>query len=193
MSRSVFEKRDLEYVRALCIASFWLSDASRIFSSDAIRRAADMRLHRSFHHITNRSLDSIMVNSRTEERERERQSSIVQGDRLKFLAGVGGRAEISTLSQVDRQVQTAPEIELVDRTRLWYLLFTCDQHLSILHNREPLLRGDKEITVNWEAYLDRPSRQDSDIRILSRFHCCSSWGKREIPLARSRRWAFLSH
>ncbi|KAF7590661.1 hypothetical protein BBP40_002553 [Aspergillus hancockii] len=44
----MFEKRDVEYVRALCIASFWLADASRIFSSDAIRRAADMRLHRSF-------------------------------------------------------------------------------------------------------------------------------------------------
>ncbi|OKL63179.1 hypothetical protein UA08_01370 [Talaromyces atroroseus] len=45
VSRSMFEKRDINYIRALCISSFWLADASRILSSDAIRRAADVRLH----------------------------------------------------------------------------------------------------------------------------------------------------
>lgn len=48
VSQSTFEKRDVEYIRALCICSFWLADASRILSSDAIRRAADLRLHRTF-------------------------------------------------------------------------------------------------------------------------------------------------
>ncbi|KAF3759930.1 hypothetical protein M406DRAFT_270053 [Cryphonectria parasitica EP155] len=49
VSTSLFEKRDLEYIRALCIGSFWLLDTSRILLSDAVRRAADSRLHHYFH------------------------------------------------------------------------------------------------------------------------------------------------
>lgn len=131
MSRSIFEKHDLEYVRALCISSFWLSDASRILSSDAIRRAADMRLHRSFNRLSN-PIDPTL------------------------LPGPGvssaGPAEIMAMK---------------DRVRLWYLIFISDQHLSILHNRDPLLRSDKEIALNWESFLTREDTTDSDVRLIS--------------------------
>lgn len=131
VSRSLFEKHDLEYVRALCISSFWLSDASRILSSDAIRRAADMRLHRSFEHL------SVPMDPR-----------LVPG-------GHGGPQSLYDTTT------------LKDRVRLWYLTFISDQHLSILHNRDPLLRSDKEIALSWETFLAREDTTDCDVRIIS--------------------------
>ncbi|GLI79615.1 hypothetical protein PoHVEF18_007953 [Penicillium ochrochloron] len=131
ISRSLFEKHDLEYVRALCISSFWLSDASRILSSDAIRRAADMRLHRGFDHIST-PMDPRLF--------------------------PGGASALSTPIEV---------AAMKDRVRLWYLIFISDQHLSILHNRDPLLRNDKEIAMSWETFLARDDTTDSDIRLIS--------------------------
>ena len=131
VSRSLFEKHDLEHVRALCISSFWLSDASRILSSDAIRRAADMRLHRSFEHL------SVPMDPR-----------LIMGSQL-----------------APQPVHDA--IALQDRARLWYLTFISDQHLSILHNRDPLLRSDKEIALSWETFLAREDTTDCDVRIIS--------------------------
>ena len=127
VSRSLFDKCNLEYMRALCIASFWLSDASRIFSSDAVRRAADSRLHRFFHHAIRDSADG----------------------------------------EASRPHSKLTPAEVDDRVRLWYLLFVCDQHISIIHNRDSLLRNDKEITINLDAFLERERCQDSDVRILS--------------------------
>ncbi|CAG8922768.1 unnamed protein product [Penicillium salamii] len=131
VSRSLFEKHDLEHVRALCISSFWLSDASRILSSDAIRRAADMRLHRSFEHL-----------------------SVPMDPRLV----AGSHAAPQSFHDTGA---------LQDRVRLWYLTFISDQHLSILHNRDPLLRSDKEIALSWETFLAREDTTDSDVRIIS--------------------------
>ncbi|KAJ0418722.1 hypothetical protein BJY00DRAFT_324706 [Aspergillus carlsbadensis] len=128
VAKSTFEKRDVEYIRALCISSFWLADASRIFCSDAIRRAADMRLHRSF-------------------------------DALFDDRAAGGLSASSPSSQ-------NPSVA-ADRVRLWYLLFVCDQHLSILHNRDSLLRSEKAIAVGWESYLHRAETNEADVRILS--------------------------
>jgi hypothetical protein len=122
VSRSMFEKRDANYIRALCVSSFWLPDASRILSSDAIRRAADIRLHR---------IDESPA-------------------ALDNQTGIAG----------------AP-LKMTDRLRLWYLLFICDQHLSILHNRDALLRGDKAVTADWESYIHHPETTQDDIRILS--------------------------
>ncbi|KAJ6031789.1 hypothetical protein N7540_002521 [Penicillium herquei] len=131
MSRSIFEKHDLEYVRALCISSFWLSDASRILSSDAVRRAADMRLHRSFDHLCSSN---------------------------------DGRSIPIQSSPSSTAIET---MAVKDRVRLWYLIFISDQHLSILHNRDPLLRSDKEIALGWETFLARDDTTDSDIRLIS--------------------------
>ncbi|KUL91810.1 hypothetical protein ZTR_01333 [Talaromyces verruculosus] len=125
VSRSMFEKRDINHIRALCISSFWLADASRILSSDAIRRAADLRLHRL---IDNAS---------------------------------------SPPQNVPQTSHHPPEVKMTDRLRLWYLLFICDQHLSILHNRDALLRGDRAVNIDWESYLSHPDTTQDDIRILS--------------------------
>lgn len=129
VARSLFEKRNLEYIRALCIASFWLSDSARIFCADAIRRAGDMRLQRFF--------------------RRAIQADQHQGT----ISG-----------QVDPTLTGA---QITDRVRLWYLLFVCDNHMSILYNRDALLRSDREITNEWELFLDREGREDNDVRILS--------------------------
>lgn len=48
MERSMFERRvDRDYLRAMCIASYWLSDVSWMLSGYAIRRAAECNLHGS--------------------------------------------------------------------------------------------------------------------------------------------------
>lgn len=46
VSAALFEKQDIEHIRALLIGSFWLPGASRILLCDAVRRAGDVRLHR---------------------------------------------------------------------------------------------------------------------------------------------------
>ncbi|PVH74607.1 hypothetical protein DL98DRAFT_382033, partial [Cadophora sp. DSE1049] len=105
VSKSLFETRGLEYLRALCIGSYWLSDASRILNSDALRRAADVRLPKYFYQVT---------------------------------AAMG-------LNQ-----QTVGDLSMpakVDRVRLWYLLYICDQHLSILYNRDPIVHGNQDLVA----------------------------------------------
>lgn len=48
MEKSMFERRvDRDYLRAMCIASYWLSDMSWMLSGYAIRRAAECNLHNS--------------------------------------------------------------------------------------------------------------------------------------------------
>lgn len=54
----------------------------------------------------------------------------------------------------------------IDRTRLWYLLYICDQHLSILYNRAPMIREEDTI-LGWKAYSECASSTDSDVRISS--------------------------
>ncbi|RMY62840.1 hypothetical protein D0865_00235 [Hortaea werneckii] len=53
ISTAMFEKRNQEFIRALCIGSFWLPNSSRILAGDAIRRSADCRLSRSYHQLNN--------------------------------------------------------------------------------------------------------------------------------------------
>ncbi|KAJ4218822.1 hypothetical protein NW757_014579 [Fusarium falciforme] len=46
---TIFERRlDRDYLRALCIGSYWLSDVSWMLSGHAIRRAAEFDLHNSY-------------------------------------------------------------------------------------------------------------------------------------------------
>ncbi|KHN95539.1 uncharacterized protein MAM_06596 [Metarhizium album ARSEF 1941] len=46
VATTLFERQDVEHIRALLIGSFWLPGASRILLCDAVRRAGDVRLHR---------------------------------------------------------------------------------------------------------------------------------------------------
>jgi len=121
VASSLFEKQNIEFLRALCVGSFWLLNASRILSSDAVRRAADMRLHRHFYRLTDPS-------------------------------------SLKTPEQI---------YEARDRVKLWYLLFICDQHLSILHNRDCLTRQEQDIIERRDSFLigDNVARQD--VRVIS--------------------------
>ncbi|KAH7361936.1 hypothetical protein B0T11DRAFT_226252 [Plectosphaerella cucumerina] len=48
MERSMFDRRvDRDYLRAMCVAAYWLSDMSWMLSGYAIRRAAERNLHSS--------------------------------------------------------------------------------------------------------------------------------------------------
>ena len=51
ISKALFEKRDTQFLLALTIGSYWLSDIARILSGDAIRRAADLRLQKYYHQL----------------------------------------------------------------------------------------------------------------------------------------------
>lgn len=126
VSSALFEKRDDELIRALCIGSFWLPDASRILSSDAIRRAADVRLHRQFLRLNEQSVD------------------------------VGDDGHANSFSCKPR-----------DSIALWYLLFVCDQHLSILHNRDGLLKADMSIVERRNEFISGGHAQNADIRLVS--------------------------
>ena len=45
----MFDRRlDRDYLRAMCVASYWLSDMSWMLSGYAIRRAAESNLHNSY-------------------------------------------------------------------------------------------------------------------------------------------------
>lgn len=47
--KSMFDRRvDRDYLRAMCVASYWLSDMSWMLSGYAIRRAAECNLHNSY-------------------------------------------------------------------------------------------------------------------------------------------------
>jgi hypothetical protein len=127
ISSSIFKKKDHQHIRALCIGSFWLPDASRILSSDAIRRAADTRLSRNFN-----------------------------------------RLLVHTLTDVASCPTSQDELhEKRDKVRLWYLLFICDQHLSVLHNRDCLLRPDAALVINIDAFLSSEGSSQQDTRIAS--------------------------
>lgn len=55
---------------------------------------------------------------------------------------------------------------LIDGVRLWYLLYICDQHLSILYGRPSIMREDEGIQ-KWSLYLAVRENSITDVRILS--------------------------
>lgn len=56
--------------------------------------------------------------------------------------------------------------EATDCLRLWYILYICDHHLSILYGRPSIVREDFAI-VGWEAFLKAPVSTESDKRLIS--------------------------
>lgn len=128
VSGSMFERRiSLDYLRALVIGSYWLSDVSWTLAGLAVRRASDINLHKFYYRI----IDS-----------------------------TNGFAQTP-----DSWDPSDPEAS-IDPVRLWYLLYICDQHLSILYTRAPMIREDDTIR-GWRAYLESPHASQSDIRISS--------------------------
>jgi hypothetical protein len=125
LSRALFEKRDIEYIRGLCVGLYWFSDIARIVSSDAIRRAVDIRLHTYLHQLPDPGAE------------------IAEGD-----------------------AEHGEEANIMNRTRLWYMLYIGDQHLSVLYNRDPIMR-EEGVIPNHEAFLESPQATDADARMIS--------------------------
>jgi hypothetical protein len=54
----------------------------------------------------------------------------------------------------------------IERVRLWYLFYICDQHLSILYARPSIIR-EQDAIRNCEAYLSIVKDSTMDMRIVS--------------------------
>lgn len=113
ISTSVFERRvNRDYLRALCVASYWLSDISWTLLGIAIRRATEINLSGSYNRVLSESSD-----------------------------------------------------DAADCLRLWYHLYNCDKHLSILYSRQSLAREDPCI-IGWEDFLKSPVATEQDRRLV---------------------------
>ncbi|PHH77281.1 hypothetical protein CDD82_3576 [Ophiocordyceps australis] len=121
---ALFEKRDVEHIRALAIGAFWLPDASRILLGEAVRRAADARIHRQITRV------------------------------------------LKTISAVSSDSESVPA-DALDRVRLWYSLFICDQHLSVLHNRDRLTPRRKDVLDARNTFLAVIGGNLRDTRMVS--------------------------
>ena len=127
VSMTMFEKRiDMNYLVALCIGSFWLSDMSWILSGYAIRRAAEFRLKRCYYKVI---------------------STLQLGSRVDAPTGESLQESLSGV-------------------RVLYTLFVCDQHLSVLYGRNPIMRVQEWIR-GWEKFLESPATTDYDERLAS--------------------------
>lgn len=69
------------------------------------------------------------------------------------------------LTPSSRSSQTSSDL-LAQQVRLWYLLYICDQHLSILHGRTPVIQDEGPIQ-NWEAFYAVMGDYVNDARICS--------------------------
>jgi hypothetical protein len=128
VSGSMFERRiSLDYLRALVIGSYWLSDVSWTLAGLAVRRASDINLHKFYYRI----IDST-----------------------------------NGFAQTPESWDPSDPEASIDPVRLWYLLYICDQHLSILYTRAPMIREDDTVR-GWRAYLESPHASQSDVRISS--------------------------
>ncbi|KAH0383710.1 hypothetical protein KCU92_g5037, partial [Aureobasidium melanogenum] len=115
LSESMFVRRiDREYLRAMCIGSYWLSDISYTLSGHAIRRAMGINLSSNYY----------------------------------------------------RVLKDGSE-DAADCLRLWYMLYICDQHLSILYGRPTTIRIDDPSLQGWERYLEVRVAVEQDRRTAS--------------------------
>ncbi|EAT78396.2 hypothetical protein SNOG_14159 [Parastagonospora nodorum SN15] len=76
------------------------------------------------------------------------------------------RAMEVNLSSSYQQVLTSSDQEAMNNVRIWYVLYICDRHLSILYGRPSIVRDD--VSVNgWEEILRSPMCTESDKRLVS--------------------------
>lgn len=109
IAESLFDRRvPVDYLRALCITTHWLSNVSWTLLGIAIKRAAEVDLSRNYQKALNEASE-----------------------------------------------------EAADYVRLWYHLYTCDRHLSILYDRQSLAREDQSI-IRWEEFFKSPLSTPQD-------------------------------
>lgn len=73
--------------------------------------------------------------------------------------------EINLSTNFNRVVKEDSE-EAMDCMRIWYLLYICDHHLSILYGRPSLIREDAAIS-GWEELMKSLVFTESDKRLVS--------------------------
>ncbi|EMD93686.1 hypothetical protein COCC4DRAFT_67032 [Bipolaris maydis ATCC 48331] len=56
--------------------------------------------------------------------------------------------------------------DAMDCMRIWYILYICDHHLSVLYGRQSIIHEDASI-LEWEELLKSPVVTDSDRRMIS--------------------------
>ena len=114
MAASMFDRRiDRDYLRAMCIGSYWLHDISWTLSGYAIRRATEINLGANFNRVITENSEDAM-----------------------------------------------------DCVRIWYLLYICDHHLSILYGRPSLVREEASIS-EWQDLVSSLVFTESDKRLVS--------------------------
>ena len=57
--------------------------------------------------------------------------------------------------------------DAMDCMRIWYILYICDHHLSVLYGRQSIIREDTSI-LEWEELLKSPVVTESDRRMISK-------------------------
>ncbi|KAL5119777.1 hypothetical protein ACEQ8H_002383 [Pleosporales sp. CAS-2024a] len=84
-----------------------------------------------------------------------------------ILSGMAIRRAMEVnLSSSYHQVLTSCNQEAMNNVRIWYLLYICDRHLSILYGRPSIVRDD--VSVNgWEEIFRSPICTESDKRLVS--------------------------
>jgi hypothetical protein len=56
--------------------------------------------------------------------------------------------------------------DAMDCMRIWYVLYICDHHLSVMYGRQSIIREDASI-LEWEQLLKSPAVTESDRRMVS--------------------------
>lgn len=73
--------------------------------------------------------------------------------------------EINLSSSYQRVLATGDE-DSMECIRLWYVLYICDRHLSILYGRPSIVKDDTSIT-GWEALMRTSAFTEADKRLVS--------------------------
>lgn len=73
--------------------------------------------------------------------------------------------EINLSSSYQRVLATGDE-DSMECIRLWYVLYICDRHLSILYGRPSIVKDDISIT-GWEALMRTSAFTEADKRLVS--------------------------
>ncbi|KAF2638262.1 hypothetical protein P280DRAFT_491718 [Massarina eburnea CBS 473.64] len=76
------------------------------------------------------------------------------------------RATEFSLSSNYHRVLASGSEESMECMRIWYILYICDHHLSILYGRPSIVREDVSIS-GWEQLMNTPVFTESDKRMVS--------------------------
>ncbi|KAH8844754.1 hypothetical protein MCOR02_010802 [Pyricularia oryzae] len=166
---SVFERRiNRDHLRALCIASYWLSDVSWTLSGMAIRLATEVNLVANYHRVVAHGQNQTISPGRSGQPNLQRQGQ-TPDSQVSNINNTNNRTsnhDATNDGMLTDSAAAAAAQDAADCMRLWYNLYICDKHLSILYGRPSLVREDFSIQ-GWEDFLASPVATDDDRRLIS--------------------------